>query len=265
MAIVNRSFYIYPVQSDDTLYSIAKKLGSQISLIERANALYPPFTDPGLIYPGERLLVPVFYDNQINQIISRGDTLYGIARSYSTTIDLLQGLNPEIQHPTFIYIGQVLRVPVFIYEVEQGDTLNAIAQRLGWSLSAILQANENRPGFSPDVIFPGYQLIIPSPSSANILVLRPFPGAKLRNGQTLKGYARAFEGNILYQLRDDNGQKVIKETAVQTSSGAPSYGTFSVSMNFDTLPSASRGELWIYTRSAKDGSIQDLIKIRVTF
>ncbi|GGF18713.1 hypothetical protein GCM10010954_16900 [Halobacillus andaensis] len=265
MAIVDRSSFIYTVQPGDTLYSIAARLGSQIPLIETANALYPPFTDPGLIYPGQVLVVPVFHHNQVNQIISQGNTLYQLAQNYSTSIDLIQGLNPEIQHPDFIYIGQVIRIPVFIYEVEQGDTLNAISQRFGLSLSAVLQANQNRPGLSPDVIFPGYQLIIPYPSSRNMLVLRPFPGSKVRDGQTLSGYARAFEGSILYQMKDSSGQTIIRETAVQTSAGAPSYGSFSESMNFERTPTASSGELWVYTRSAKDGSIQDLVKVSVRF
>ncbi|MCP3027193.1 LysM peptidoglycan-binding domain-containing protein [Halobacillus sp. A5] len=265
MSVVDRSFILYPVQARDTLYSIATGLGSQIPLIERANALYPPFTEPDLIYPGQMLVVPVFHDNQVNQIISRGDTLYQIARDYYTNIDILQGLNPEIQHPNFIYIGQVLRVPGFIYEVEQGDTLNSISQQFGYTLTTLLQANRRRPGLSADVIVPGYQLVIPYPSSTNILVMRPFPGAKVRSGQTLSGYARAFEGSILYQVLDSSGRTIIPETAVQTSAGGPSYGTFSVAMSFEQEPPASSGEIWVYTRSAKDGSVQDLVKIQVRF
>ncbi|UOQ83699.1 Gmad2 immunoglobulin-like domain-containing protein [Gracilibacillus salinarum] len=79
------------------------------------------------------------------------------------------------------------------------------------------------------------------------------------------GIARAFEGTILYQLVDQNGQLVKRETAIQTSAGAPAYGMFSTAITFDQQPTAQAGELWVYTRSPRDGSIQDLVQIRIGF
>ncbi|KGX90596.1 LysM peptidoglycan-binding domain-containing protein [Pontibacillus marinus] len=265
MTIVDSTHLIYSVESGDTLYSIASRTGGNIQDIVQSNAIYPPITDPGLIFPGQVLILTKPGKNQVQQIVSQGDRLYQYAYRYDTSVDLLQGINPQVDDPNMIYPSQQLLVPAFIYEVEQGDTLYKIAQRFGLSLSTLMEANRARPGLSPDVIYPGYRLIIPLPSSVNIVVFRPFPGTSIQSGQLLKGYARAFEGTILYRIVDDANQVVKNEAPIQTSAGAPSYGSFSMAIEFDDSPTTKTGELWVYTRSAKDGSIQDLVQIPVFF
>ncbi|MCP3033047.1 LysM peptidoglycan-binding domain-containing protein [Halobacillus sp. A1] len=265
MPIENSTHYIYTVQPGDTLYSIARRFGSEVSDIEQANALYPPITDPGLIYPGQILLVSKQGPNQTYQIVSPGETLNQYARRFSSSVDLLFGINPQLGDPNYIYPNQVLLVPAFVYEIEQGDTLNKIAQRFGISLASLLEANRQRPGIGPDVIYPGSRLILPLPSSYNIVVSRPFPGTQIREGQKLAGFARAFEGSILYQIKDDEGNTVTNEAPIQASAGGPAYGTFSESIVFDEDPASSAGEIWVYTRSANDNSVQDLVQVRVLF
>ncbi len=44
-------------------------------------------------------------------IVQRGDTLYGIARRFGTTIDTLKQLNLEIVSVDVIYVGQSIRLP----------------------------------------------------------------------------------------------------------------------------------------------------------
>ncbi|KIL51663.1 spore germination protein [Jeotgalibacillus alimentarius] len=265
MPIVNGMHYVYTVQPGDTLYSIALRLGSSVTDIESANALYPPFTDPGLIFPGQLLLVTNPGTTQTNHIVATGDNLYRLAQRYSTTVDLLFGINPQLPDPGLIYVNQRLLVPAFVYQVESGDTLNRIAAWFGLSLSALLQANEQRPGFSPDVIFPGYRLLIPLPSSRNIVVFRPFPGTRISRGTIFSRFARAFEGAILYKIVDAAGTTVTSESPIQASAGGPSFGSYSLPITFNRNPSAQTGELWVYARSAKDGSIVDLVKVRVLF
>ncbi|MFC7063751.1 LysM peptidoglycan-binding domain-containing protein [Halobacillus seohaensis] len=265
MPIIRNSHLIYTVQPGDTLYSIANKLGSTIPLIEQSNALYPPITDPGLIYPGQVLIVSKLGGHQVKQIVAPGDSLYRYAQRYSTNPDSLQGINPQLGDPTFVYVNQALLVPAFVYEVAQRDTLTKIANRFGLSLTALLEANRERPGLSPDVIYPGFRLIIPLPSSANIVVFRPLPSTTLREGQRLRGFARAFEGTVLYRIIDDNDQVVTKEKSMQASAGGPAFGSFSTSINFDRSPSTTEGEIWVYTRSARDGSIQDLVQVKALF
>ena len=85
------------------------------------------------------------------------------------------------------------------------------------------------------------------------------------NGQRIEGQARVFEANVLYQLRDANGTIVSNERSTMADKGAPEYGNFTSTLPFDRTPTSNTGELWVYTRSAKDGSIQDLVKTKVYF
>lgn len=265
MPIVDGTSLVYTVKQGDTVYSIASRIGGTVPLLVEANAIYPPVTDPYLIFPGEVLVISTPGNRQVNHIVSAGETLNSIAQRYSTNVDLLQGINTQIINPNVIYQNQILRVPALVYLVEEGDTLNKIAKRFRISLSTLLDVNRQRIGISPDVIYPGYQLIIPLPTSKNIVVFQPLPGTVIRAGQQLSGFARAFEGVILYRIVDDNDQVVTQEAPIQTTAGAPSYGSFSMPITFNQQPTARSGELWVYIRSSRDGSIEDLVQVLVRF
>ena len=148
---------------------------------------------------------------------------------------------------------------------KSGDTLSAISRRFGISLSSITRANQGRPGYQEDVIWPEFHLILPLPTSRNIVVWTPLPGTRVVNGQRIEGQARAFEANVLHQLRDTNGVIVSNERFTTADIGAPEYGNFISTLPFDRTPTSNTGELWVYTRSAKDGSIQDLVRTKVYF
>ncbi|SET23149.1 LysM domain-containing protein [Oceanobacillus limi] len=265
MPIVDGTSFIYSVKQGDTLYSIASNIGGTVPLLVESNAIYPPITDLYSIFPGQILVISTPGNRKVNHIVHRGEQLHQIAQRYATSVDLLQGINSQIQNPDLIYQNQTLHVPAFIYLVEQGDTLTNIAQRFGVSPSTLLEANQNRPGISPDIIYPGYQLIIPLPTSNNIAVFQPLPGTPIQEGLNLEGYARAFEGTIHYRIIDQNNKKVTEERSTQTTEGAPAYGKYSTAITFDRQPSTQLGELWVYTRSARDGSIQDLVQLSVIF
>lgn len=268
MSIVDGVFYIYTVQPGDTLYSIASRFGSTTQLIEQTNALYPPITDPGLIYPGQLLLISetgIGQRSEMYYVIRPGDSLYTIGQRFSAIPEMLVGMNPLITNANVIYAGVPLVVPATVYEVESGDSLYRISRQLGVPMNELIQANQGRPGFSPELLYPGFRLIVPLPSSRNIVVFRPLPGSRIQPGQALEGLARAFEAQIQYRLVDDNGVDVITEKSLMTSAGAPMFGTFAAALQFDAQPTASGGELWVYARSARDGRIIDLTQVRVRF
>ncbi|WP_274362088.1 LysM peptidoglycan-binding domain-containing protein [Paenibacillus thermotolerans] len=268
MAILEGAHHIYTVMPGDTIFSIASRFGSTVQLVEQTNALYPPITDPELIYPGQVLVVSetgVEQRNEVSYIIHPGDSLYTIGLRFSATPDLLVGMNPLITNANVIYAGTPLIVPAVIYNVEEGESLYSISRSLGVPMSEIIRANRNRPGFSPDLIYVGFRLIVPLPSSDNIVVLRPLPGRRIGPGQALEGFARAFEATILYQVRDDRGIVVTRERALTTSAGAPQFGTFSGAILFDREPTTRSGEVWVYARSARDGRIIDLVEVRIRF
>jgi LysM repeat protein len=268
MAFLNGVHTVYTVQPGDTLYAIAARSGSTVELLEETNSLFPPFTERGMIYPGQVLVVSetgIGQRSQVSYIIRPGDTLYEIGTRFSAVPEMLAGLNPLITNTNRIYPGLPLAVPALIYSVEEGESLYGISVKLGIPLKELIQANRGRPGFSPDVIWTNYRLIVPLPSSANILVLRPLPGSLIRPGQALEGLARAFEAVIQYRVLDRNQTVLTEERTIMTSAGAPSYGSFSTVIQFDRQPAVDSGEIWVYARSARDGSIIDLVHEKVRF
>jgi LysM repeat protein len=115
-----------------------------------------------------------------------GDSLYAIAVSQGTTVNLMRAANPDlVGDPPILQIGQVLRLPgcvpglittttpgapeasptgetlpagATVYIVRSGDTLVAIAQRNGVTVRAIVAANNLT---NPDALSVGQRLIIP--------------------------------------------------------------------------------------------------------
>ncbi|MEW9668398.1 LysM peptidoglycan-binding domain-containing protein [Ammoniphilus sp. 3BR4] len=267
MPVIKETHVVYAIQPGDTLFSIGARFGSSVEEIEKANFLYPPITDPHLIYPGWTLLIPVPKELPFRTvyITAPGDALYRIAHRFSAHPDLLVGVNRQIQDPGLIYIGQPLWVPAFVYEVKAGDTLASIAQAFQLPLSSLLYANEGRPGFSRDLLYAGYRLLLPLPSSRNIVVIRPLPGDVILSGDRVEGFARVFEANVLMQTQDDNGVIVSNERYTTALEGAPAYGYFAGTVPFDRTPTSREGRLWVYHRSANDGRILDLVQVKVLF
>lgn len=98
------------VGAGDTLSSIASRCGTTVQAILQAN---PIVWNPNLIYAGQALTVPPTgtSTNTTFYVVKRGDTLYGIARLYGTSVGYLRLVNPQIINANWIYVGQVLRVP----------------------------------------------------------------------------------------------------------------------------------------------------------
>lgn len=258
---------VYTVRSGDTLTSIANQFGTSVQSLVQANALFPPVTEPDLIYPGQKIVARVpgmSVQSTVLYQVAQGDTLFRIGQQFSTGTDLLAALN-RLPDPDDLRVAQLLYIPAWVYEVEPGDTLFRMSRRFGVSLSTLLRANQHRPGLSPDLIYPGFRLIVPIPSSTNIVVFSPLPGTVIAPGHPLSGAARAFEATILYQIRDATERIVTRERPITTSEGAPAFGEFHVPIVFDQPPRTVSGTLMVYTRSARDGSIQDLVEVPVVF
>lgn len=266
MPFVPEMHVIYTVQPGDSLYNIAQRFQSDVALIMNANSVYPPFTESDLIYPGQVLLVPTFRYGKTNvdYMVQPGDTLWNIAATYGTYPELIAGIS-NVPDPAVIYVNQMVHIPAFVYMIQPGETLLGIANQTGIPLADIIRANQRRPYFNPDVIFSGYRLIIPASTSPNLFVQRPLPGEAFSDGQEIGGFARAFEANVNVQVRDANGVVVSEERATTAENAAPAYAPFHTAVPFDRSPTSSMGELWVYTRSAEDDSIQDLVRVSIRF
>ncbi len=100
----------YTVKRGDTLWKISRRYGVSIEKIASLNNI----KNPNLIFPGQRLQIPVTNatgggSNTLYYRVRRGDSLWRIARRYRTTVSNLVRLN-NIRNPRLIYVGQVLKI-----------------------------------------------------------------------------------------------------------------------------------------------------------
>jgi lysozyme len=121
----------YTVKDEDTFRSIAESHG--LSLIELLDA------NPSLLKVGSTLKIPGQVEisaptddtvtgtptgptgtpgettggttTQKTHIVKVGDTLFGIALKYGTTVDEIMGINPQITNRNIIFEGQEIKLP----------------------------------------------------------------------------------------------------------------------------------------------------------
>lgn len=99
----------YRIKSGDTLSQIAIKYNTTVSSIANLNNI----KNPNLIYSGDVIKIMINSSNTNNNasyyMVKSGNTLWGIARRYNTSIANLVRLN-GIKNSNLIYVGQRLRV-----------------------------------------------------------------------------------------------------------------------------------------------------------
>ena len=146
----------YTVKSGDTLYSIAKKYGITVNKLKDLNNL-----KSNMISVNQKLLVNDQKKDQTTNayVVEKGDTLYSIAKKYSTTVSKIKELN-NLKSDT-LSIGQELIIPsnfdVKTHIVKSGDTLYSIARKYNTTVDAIKVANN----LTSNVLSIGKELIIP--------------------------------------------------------------------------------------------------------
>ncbi len=95
----------YTVIPGDTLSKIAHDYNSTVANILKFNNI----PNPDLIFPGQKVIVPLSPPEAIIYTVRRGDSLYAIARRYGTYVDNLIKFN-YLTRPYIIYPGQQLVV-----------------------------------------------------------------------------------------------------------------------------------------------------------
>lgn len=137
---VNENYYI--VKSGDTLYSIAKKYGLTVDEFKKMNNL-----SSNTLSINQKLLVGNDMstdDNYDVYVVKSGDTLWGIASKYNTSVDKIKDINNL--NSNNLSIGQKLLVPgnnlgTKKYIVKSGDTLYKIAQNNGTTVTELINFN----------------------------------------------------------------------------------------------------------------------------
>ena len=137
----------------------------------------------------------------ISYTVEWGDTLYGLAARYNTTVDAIVAAS-NLPNRHLISVGQVLTIPQGqqgpangpassqTYIVEAGDTLYKIASMYNTTAAAIAQANGI---MNPAFINVGQQLVIPGATSgessgSSVHIVQP--------GDTLTALAARFGTSV---------------------------------------------------------------------
>ena len=97
----------YTVKKGDTLYGISRKYNISIDTLKSLNNLTNNILSIGQVL----LLEPTSKEDNI-YVVSKGDTLYSIARKNNTTVDAIKSLNNLTSN--LISLGQELKLPEII-------------------------------------------------------------------------------------------------------------------------------------------------------
>jgi peptidoglycan endopeptidase LytE len=147
------------VEPGETLRGLASSYDVSVETIAWSNRLM----DPDRIMPGQRLLIPP--SNAVVHPVRAGDTLKSVAARYETdpvelananqlspegldeTIEATQLVVPNPKLPDISEIGApegkmaTAVKNAMVYEVQDGDTLNSLANQFGITVPTLLRAN----------------------------------------------------------------------------------------------------------------------------
>ena len=100
--------------------------------------------------------------------------------------------------------------------------------------------------------------------SGNIMVSSPKANSTAGNSVTISGNARVFENVVNYRVLDGKGVVLAEGTTLATPPDIGQFGPFSVTPTWNT-PKTITGTIEVFSTSAKDGSVINLVKIPVGF
>lgn len=210
-------YRLHVVQAGDTLLALAAEAGITVAELRELNDLG---ADENVIFIGQelRLPVPVPAPCSIRHVVQSGETLWGIAELYETTVEELMSLNVLEDRrlvaeglelcvadavPTAEQPGQIADIqwgvrPAedFWYTVNQGDTLALIASRYGLTVTQLRQANDLLENAE---VTPQQLLLVPGSGTEGPSISRPW-FARYFEGPDLEGepVVERYEENIAY-------------------------------------------------------------------
>lgn len=146
-------YFIYVVARGDTLKGLAVRFATTVDALLRDN---PEIKNVNVIYEGQWIKVyvtatptppPATPPPSSGQVyyVQKGDTLRNIASRWSTTVEEILKVNPQLANPNLIYVGQAINIPLGAssYIVQKGDTLRIIAGKFGITVESLLALNPN--------------------------------------------------------------------------------------------------------------------------
>ena len=126
--------------------TFANKYNTTVDELKRINNLTSNILSIGQVLklPSDKVSDVEKEENTISYTVQKGDSLYSIARKYSTTIDKIKDLNNLTTN--LLSIGQVLLIPTdtnleTTYTVQKGDSLYSIAKKYDTTVDRLKQLN----------------------------------------------------------------------------------------------------------------------------
>ena len=96
---------VYVVRPNESVYDIAQLYGMDPETVIEDNGL----ENPDQLVAGQTL---VLMTDTIPHYVTRGQSLYAIARAYGMLLAELQAANPQLTDPNRLEVGQEINVPV---------------------------------------------------------------------------------------------------------------------------------------------------------
>lgn len=184
-----QSFYYYEVQTGESIYDIASRLGVTKDEIIRNNPEAADGVQAGmrLYFPAPAGTPATSVQQGTTHTVMQGETLYGLAKRYGVTVDELIAANPGSDNG--IKIGQKLIIPtnsntdvsrqvteafmgnsaqntvqlqnaeVVYHTIKNGESIYTLAKQYNASIEGILTAN---PGLMPDDYVEGTEVKVMS-------------------------------------------------------------------------------------------------------
>ena len=104
---------------------------------------------------------------------------------------------------------------------------------------------------------------VPTPllsARGGILVKEPLASTRVRSPLTISGEASVFEAALIWQVTDTAG-RVLASGFTTATAGAPQKGTFTIIATYADPPSDIIGFAEVYTRSPRDGEIDEIVRV----
>ena len=232
--IGDESFYFYKTGNNESIQSIAQKLGVTVDQI----ITYNPSAKLG-IAKKQLLFFPVnAFSNQsqgqkptasvgnepVNHVVKKGESLYGLARSYNMTIDELVEANPQANNG--VQEGDVLMIPqkttvapiasapvvadepqvevkIIFHTIKSGETLFGVAKHYNTTIENLIALN---PGIYPDKFVEGDVIKVQPNVTGTITIekdITKFYTYEVKDGDTYESVAAA-KGVTATALRQAN-------------------------------------------------------------
>ena len=183
----------YVVQSGDSLYGIARKLGTTVNELKSLNNL----TSNNLSV-GQILKIPSkFVSEDENKIyrVQSGDSLYSIANKFNTTVNELKSLNNLTSN--ILNIGQLLKIPSGVstpdtYTVQKGDSLYSISNKFGTTVDNLKSLNN----LTSNTLSIGQTLKIPTTQDTEEIPTENYFNYNVVSGDSLYSIAKKFDTSV---------------------------------------------------------------------